>query len=582
MLPIGSTLEQKRFPRATVALVMVNFVMFSFQILFSPYLIEEQKHVLTYGTGSLNLVALFTSIFLHGSCDHVFFNNLFLWAFGPPVEDRVGSKLFLVYYIGAGVAANVFEVIVDVIHAPTAMTHGLGASGAISGIMALFLYRCWHSKMKMFIPVLFLPVTVRIPAVPLMVLFFVKEIISGISSFSNPTNIAHWAHVGGFLFGLAVGRIKRYGHEAAMEKYDGAVMDTLRSGGGWDGLKDESALVKLLELSPNDPERHLHLAQYYAAKGEQGKARDFYRQAVLKYFVRNPFYGACTLHEMMDAGVGTMQLHHHLRAAEELAGGGFPDEAYRVIKPAVEDGVSGVLAERAHILYLKLCRDLYKDKELVAGIEVFGKRYPGSAREKEVGDIVKLKPGAIFLKRKIAMPESAQKVFEEPEQITKREYGLAKFFNEFFEIFNDARFFWLFVAMLPLTLLISWYGLFFIVFIATALSRALSRVEWGKLLWGARVNEERQRRDADAATLYNRALLADRGENYQKAAELYEKFLAIDAANVQARFNLARIYHMKLKDRNNALRQYGRLLDILPQDHPYRHETEEAIKTGCK
>ena len=232
----------------TVTLIMANFVVFLLEVMIFPSLSGEQRDFLTYGTGSPNLVALFTSIFLHGSWGHVFGNNIFLWVFGPAVEDRVGSKLFLVYYVGAGAAANVFEAIIDVIHAPAVLTHGVGASGAISGIMALYLYRCWHSKIKMFIPVLFLPVTVKIPAVPLMILFFLIEIFRGIDSFVTTTNIAHWAHVGGFLFGLVVGRIKRYGHEAAVEKHDGAVMDTLRLGGGWDGLKDESDLLRLLEL----------------------------------------------------------------------------------------------------------------------------------------------------------------------------------------------------------------------------------------------------------------------------------------------------------------------------------------------
>jgi len=581
MLPVGSTLEQKRFPRMTVTLVMANFAVFAWQVLVSPYLLVEQRQVLTYGTGSLNLYALFISIFLHGSCGHVFFNNLFLWAFGPPVEDRVGSKLFLVYYLGAGVAANVLEAIVDVLHAPTAKTFGLGASGAISGIMALYLYRCWHSKVKMFIPIFLLPVTVRIPAVPLMVFFFARDIIGGISSFSVRTGIGHWAHVGGFLFGLAVGRIKRYGHEAALEKYDAAVEDALRSG-GWGGLKDESTLLKLLSLSPDDPARHLHLAQYYTAKGMQGKARDFYRQAVQKYFVRNPYHGACTLLEMMNAGAGTMQPHLHLRAAEELSEAGFPVEAHRVIRPAVEDADPGNLAERAHLLYLKLCRELYKDDELAAGIEMFRKRFPVSARIKEADGILTLAPGSIFLKKNVPVAAADHKAIAEPDRFTRTEHGLANCFQEFFAIFTDLRFFALFVALLPLTFWSGWYASFPLIFLGTALARCSDQIDWKKLFWYSGVDDKRQVQEADASMLYNRAYLADRGEDFQKAVELYEKFLEMESSHIQARFDLARIYHKKFNDRDNALRQYQKLLEILPQDHPYRYEVEEAVKADCK
>jgi len=574
MLPIGVAVEQKRFPRATVAFVTANFVVFLCEIVFFPFLIDEQVRVLTYGTGSLNPFALFTSIFLHASCGHVFFNNVFLWVFGPPVEDRVGPKLFAVYYLGAGVAANVLQAVVDAVHAPERLTYGIGASGAISGIMAIYLYRCWHTKVKMFIPVMFLPVTVRVPAVPLMVFFFVKDVVGGFSSFSSGTNVAHWAHVGGFLFGLAVGRVKRYGHEAAVENCETALMDKLRSGGGWDGLKDESTLVRLLDLSPEDPERHLQLAQYYTAKGEKAKARDSYRHAVQKHFVRNPYYGACALLEMMDAGIGTLQPHHHLRAAEELSGAGSAEEAYRVIRPAIGDGATGVLAERAYLLYLKLCRELYKDEEVASGIETFAKRFPQSVRNKEAAAVVKLAPGGIFPKKKeIAAPESARKTFEEPEHVTKHEMRLATCFNEFFAIFTDVRFFSLFLLLLPLWFLFPGYVIFPLVFITTG----LLRIDWGGLLWRSQANEEQQRREAEAATLLNRAALADRSDNHAKAAELYEKYLAVDQANIQARYSLARIYENRLGDLGNALRHYRKLVEHAPAGHPYHAEAREML-----
>ncbi len=579
MLPLGSALKQQRFPRATVALVMANFAVFACQVLFAPYLSEQQKLFFTYGTGSLHPVALFASIFLHGSFFHVLFNNIYLWVFGPPVEDRVGPRLFVVYYLGAGVAANVLEVVVDAVHAPTAITFGLGASGAISGIMALYAYRCWHAKVKMFVPLLFLPVTLRIPAVPFMIFYFLQNVAAGVGSFALPTGIAYWAHVGGFLFGLAVGRIKRYGHEAAVEKYETAVADGLDPLAGWDGLKDDSALRKLVELEPDDPRRHLDLARYYAVKGEQQMARDSYRRAVLKYLPRHPYYGACTLLEMMDSGHGSMELPHHVAASEELAAAGFPDEAYRVLGPALGDGGTGALAGRAHLLRLKLCRELCREEELATGIEAFTARFPGSAQA--ASDIPKLERGAIFPRKAVPVPEAAMNALEKPDRFTGAESRLANCFSRPLAILTDARFFGLFIAFLPLALLFGWYFVLFLAYGIAALSRALGRIEWWNLLWKAGVNEERVRVEAEAATLYNRAKLAERGEEDGKAAELYEKLLAIDGRNVQARFHLARIYRVKLKDRNNALRQFRKLLELLPPDHPYRHEAEEAIRTRC-
>src|SRR3990172_5517052 len=135
MLPVGTTLEQKRFPQATATIIIATVVVFLWEGSLD-YLLGERMRLLAFGLGNLGLIGLFTSIFLHADIFHIVFNMLFLWVFGPPVEDRVGKKLFFVYYLGAGVAANIFEVLVDVIHNPDSNMVGIGASGAVSGIMA--------------------------------------------------------------------------------------------------------------------------------------------------------------------------------------------------------------------------------------------------------------------------------------------------------------------------------------------------------------------------------------------------------------------------------------------------------------
>lgn len=108
---------------------------------------------------------------------------------------------------------------------------------------------------------------------------------------------------------------------------------------------------------------------------------------------------------------------------------------------------------------------------------------------------------------------------------------------------------------------------------------ALYRINWTEVYrnWKG-VDEEGARKEVDISMLYNRASLAERGENYAKAAALYEKHLFLDPKNIQARFSLARIYQNKLDDRHNAIMQYRKLLSILPSDHPYYHDAEQAIK----
>jgi tetratricopeptide (TPR) repeat protein len=94
----------------------------------------------------------------------------------------------------------------------------------------------------------------------------------------------------------------------------------------------------------------------------------------------------------------------------------------------------------------------------------------------------------------------------------------------------------------------------------------------------SRRSEEEARKEVDDTITYDRAVLAERGENYPKAAMLYEKLLASDPKNIQARYNLARIYHRKLDDLGNALMHYKKLSEHAPPDHPYRGEAMNVLK----
>ncbi len=581
MLPVGTTLEQKRFPQATVTIIIATVVAFLWQGPLED-LFGERVRLLTYGTGNLSLIGLFTSIFLHADIFHIVFNMLFLWVFGPPVEDRVGKKLFFIYYLGAGVAANIFEVLVDVIHNPDSRTVGIGASGAVSGIMALYLYRCFYSRLKMVISPLYLPFHVNIPAAPLLLLWFFKNVFYGFLSFAKPTNIGHWAHVGGFLFGLAVGRIKRYGHEAGVEHYSGTVLEHLRDGGGWKGLNNEKDLLKLLKLTPDDPDVFLQLGQYYAAKGDDAKANEFYNSAVRKYFMRNPLIGGFAVLEYHAALGRTMGLNYHIRAAEVLAESGFAEDACKAIKPVLNDAQSGLLAEKALLLFIKLCRELSRDDEAREAAARLTKLFPGSKYAAEAARALTLKPGAIFPQRRINLPDEVAKTVDDEEvKIGKREGIIMEIFEGAMRIIVDPAFLflWFFFLFIVFFFLPKYFFVQVITFIFAFTITTFYRTDWSSFFRNITADEEKSRREVEADSLYNQGLLAERGENYLKASELYEKMLAIYPNNIQARFNLARIYQMRLRDKNNADRQYKKLLQHAPKNHPYYNEALEAIKS---
>lgn len=127
-----------------------------------------------------------------------------------------------------------------------------------------------------------------------------------------------------------------------------------------------------------------------------------------------------------------------------------------------------------------------------------------------------------------------------------------------------------------LTVPISWYvaGVF-----GTSLVVALFRWDWTGLIKELTINDEKARKAVEAVEQYHAARLALRKERYNDAAELFEKVLAYDAENFQARFDVARVYLRKLNDRESGLRHLQVLEQTAPQGHPYRtYAVEELAK----
>jgi membrane associated rhomboid family serine protease len=146
-------------------------------------------------------ITLLTSLFLHGSFMHLAGNMLFLWVFGKHLEDTLGGFRFLLFYVIAGVSASLVHVFFNQTE-PDSLIPTLGASGAISGVMAGYLMLFPHKM----ITVLVYFFAVELPAFVVIGLWFVFQIINYWGTFGDPTGggIAYAAHIGGFLVGLAL------------------------------------------------------------------------------------------------------------------------------------------------------------------------------------------------------------------------------------------------------------------------------------------------------------------------------------------------------------------------------------------
>jgi membrane associated rhomboid family serine protease len=187
----------------TVISFFNNFALASCRIGQEPVLFTVQKAIMT--------------MFLHGSFMHLLGNMMFLWVFGPRVEEFFGHKRFLAIYLIVGLLASISHVLFGGVVCHIGMSFGtdmmIGASGAIAGVMGAFLFLYPASKIRTFVVFIFPSRKngrwtidlYRIFAIPAFVylLFWVGMDIFNVMK-PAITNVAHWAHIGGFFAGMAL------------------------------------------------------------------------------------------------------------------------------------------------------------------------------------------------------------------------------------------------------------------------------------------------------------------------------------------------------------------------------------------
>lgn len=153
-----------------------------------------------HSPGKVVYLALLASMFLHGSTEHLFGNLLFLWVFGNDIEHRWGRLRYLVLYVVGGILASLAHVAVD----PDSTVPMIGASGAIAAVMGAYLVCYPANRVKTLI--FFGPMLLRkVKAVWLLLTWLALQLLL----ISGDSGIAWAAHVGGFLFGVALGLIWR-------------------------------------------------------------------------------------------------------------------------------------------------------------------------------------------------------------------------------------------------------------------------------------------------------------------------------------------------------------------------------------
>ncbi len=153
----------------------------------------------------LSFITLISAMFIHGSFLHLFFNMLFLWLVGLNIEDDWGRPVFLAIYLIGGITST---LVYSAISADKSIPL-IGASGAISVVMGAFMIRHFKTRIRYFyfILLIFYPFWgfVNIPAYVALPLWFIQQIFGASMSAKLNSNVAYWAHISGFLFGVVAG-----------------------------------------------------------------------------------------------------------------------------------------------------------------------------------------------------------------------------------------------------------------------------------------------------------------------------------------------------------------------------------------
>ena len=231
MIPLHDDNPTHIFPALTVTLIVACVLVF----LWQTSLGSQGYQAAVYALGVIPAVLLnkaslpmelavvpptltvFTSMFLHGGFMHLAGNMLFLWVFGNNVEDAMGHGRFIVFYLLCGVAA----VFGQVMQNPASEIPMIGASGAISGVLGAYLLLYPQARVLVLIPLWFFMQLVRLPALWVLGLWFAIQLSSALTS-SEGGGVAWFAHIGGFLAGMALLPFFKRGNVTLFHKAHGS------------------------------------------------------------------------------------------------------------------------------------------------------------------------------------------------------------------------------------------------------------------------------------------------------------------------------------------------------------------------
>ncbi len=209
MIPLKDDLPTQHFPWVTITLIVANIAVFLHELSLGPQVEQvffrygaipfELMHGIAVGDRPFPIGAtVLTSMFVHGGFFHVGGNMLYLWIFGNNIEDVMGHRRFIVFYLLCGAIAAYSHAYI----APDSKLPMVGASGAVSGILGAYLLLFPRAKVLTLVPLFIFIQIIRIPAVFVLGFWIVAQVFNGF--LGNQSGIAWFAHIGGFIAGMVL------------------------------------------------------------------------------------------------------------------------------------------------------------------------------------------------------------------------------------------------------------------------------------------------------------------------------------------------------------------------------------------
>ncbi|MGD0565572.1 MAG: rhomboid family intramembrane serine protease [Roseiarcus sp.] len=205
MFPIDDASRRpSQFPIVTASIIALNVLAFIFELTGGDAFVVQWSVIPADIVAGHHLITIVTALFMHASWSHIIGNMIFLWAFGPEMEDTMNPGRYAAFYLVGGIVSMLAQVAAD----PGSTVPNVGASGAIAAVMGAFLVTFPSDRIRTVLVIGWFVRVTFVPAVLLIGLWFVIQLVSfGAIAESQTGGVAYVAHIAGVIFGAATGRL---------------------------------------------------------------------------------------------------------------------------------------------------------------------------------------------------------------------------------------------------------------------------------------------------------------------------------------------------------------------------------------